>query len=474
MLRRVKTPSLESLFVAVLVLLGFRLGVLPIKDNSMFTHLRTGIDIAAGEGIPRADPYSYTAPGADWVVQSWLPEWSYGWLYRLADMRLVVLLQAILFALLAWLVCRLARAGSPVRTAASASLAVGIGIGHWTPRPLLFGLICMALTVLVVERRRSPWLLVPIVWLWVNSHGSFPLGLVWLGARAAGEALDWKDRPRETVRYIGGFLGGLAVSVLNPLGARLLLFPLTLGEKRSSFDAILEWQSPNFHLVSNRIALLSLAVTALLMFRARLTWRDAVPSVAFLVMALYSVRNLPVFAIVAAPVLARILRRPEWASPRPAATPRQQRLNRIMAATVAAMFVLFGSTIFTGDPLNTRPYPEDAVTWLETNDLIGEPHRLAHQDVVGNYLILRYGRSAPVFIDDRIDMYPVEVSGDYIDVLRARPDALDILDRYGVDMVLWDSRQPLVQLLRLSADWQEAYRDERWVVFRKTGVAAPA
>ena len=94
MLRRLRAPSLESLFVAALVLLGFRLGALPIGDNSMLTHLRTGIDMVAGDGIPRADPYSYTARGASWVVQSWLPEWTYGWLHRFGGFRLVLLEQA--------------------------------------------------------------------------------------------------------------------------------------------------------------------------------------------------------------------------------------------------------------------------------------------------------------------------------------------------------------------------------------------
>src|SRR5687767_2501267 len=159
----------------------------------MLTHLRTGIDMVHGRGIPRRDPYSWTAQGVDWVVQSWLPAWTYGWVHRLGGYRLVVLEQAVLMAVLAWLVLRLARAASPSRTALSGLIVVGIGLRYWAPRPLLFGLICMALTVTIVERRRTPWLLVPVVWFWVQSHGSFPLGLAWLAARAVGEGLDWRS-----------------------------------------------------------------------------------------------------------------------------------------------------------------------------------------------------------------------------------------------------------------------------------------
>jgi hypothetical protein len=470
LLRRLRAPRLESLFVAALVLFGFRLGALPIGDNSMLTHLRTGIDMVRGSGIPRVDPYSFSAAGAQWVVQSWLPEWTYGWAYRLGgnSFRLVVLEQAVLLAMVAWLVARLARAGSPLRTALSAGVAVGIGAPYWSARPLLFGLICMALTVTILERRRTPWLLVPVVWLWVNSHGSFPLGLLWLLARAVGEWLDWRDWPRETVRYIWGFLGSLAVAILNPLGARLLLFPLTLGRKSSVFETILEWQSPNFHLASNRFALVFLAITVALLFRARLTWRDSVPAMMFFVISLYAVRNLPVFAIVVAPVLARILKRPESAAPRPTPNESQLRMNRVLGLAIAAAFVIFGVAAVTQEPLRLRAYPERAATFLQDSRLLGEPHRLAHQDLVGNYLTFRFGRGAPVFIDDRVDMYPLRVSRDYRALLRGRPQALSVLDRYRIDTVLWEQDLALTQILRLSPQWREVFRDRDWIIFRRT------
>ncbi|MGH9277043.1 MAG: hypothetical protein ACRD12_02890 [Acidimicrobiales bacterium] len=467
-IRRLRAPSLESLFIAVLVLLGFRLGVLPIGDNSMFTHLRTGIDMVSGAGIPRRDPYSFTAAGAEWVVQSWLPEWTYGWLHRLGDFHWVQLEQGLLFALLAWLIARLAAAGSPLRTALSSGLAVAIGAPFWSPRPLMVGLICMALLITVVERRRSPWLLVPVVWLWVNSHGSFPLGLLWLGSRAVGERLDWNSWPRETLRYLGAFFAGLVLSVLNPLGAKLLLFPFRLGDKSSVFETVVEWQSPDFHRTGDRIALLFLTVAIVLMFRARLTWRDAIPATIFLAISLYAVRNLPVLAIVLAPVLHRILRRPDAAGPLRAPTESQLRINRALMVCIAAAFVIFGVASLNSSPLDFEGYPVEAVAFLDRNGLLYAPHHVAHQDVVGNYIELRHGRRAKAFIDDRVDMYTPEVSADYRKLLRGDPTSLEILERYGVDTVLWEKSLPLASILGEDEGWQSTYRDDDWVVFQRT------
>jgi len=307
---------MEALFAAVLVLFGFRLGVRPIGDNSMFTHLRTGVDAVAGRGIPRVDPYSFTAAGKPWTVQSWLPEWTYGWAHSLGGYRLVVLEQALLCAGLAWLIVRLARAGSSLRTTLAALVAIGIGAPYWSPRPLLFGLIFMALLITVVERRRSPWILIPIVYLWVQSHGSFPLGLAWLGARAFGQWLDWRDWPDDTMKYIGAFVAGLVVSVVNPLGARLLLFPFTLIQKQANFTSIIEWRSPDFNTSDGRFALVFVAVALVILTRSKVSWRDLVPVVGFLVISLLALRNLPVAAVVLAPVLGRALRRTDGSETR--------------------------------------------------------------------------------------------------------------------------------------------------------------
>ena len=463
---------MEALFGAVLVLFGFRIGIRPIADNSMFTHLRTGIDAVGGLGIPRVDPYSFTAPQTAWTVQSWLPAWTYGWAHSLGGTRLVVLEQGLLCAGLAWLMFRLAKAGSPVRTAIAASVAIGIGFAYWSPRPLLFGLICMALVITVVEGRQSPWLLVPIVWFWVQSHGSFPLGLVWLAARAFGQWLDWKAWPYDTMRYIGAFAVGLVLSVVNPLGARLLAFPFTLLEKQSNFASILEWQSPNFRGLEGRFALVFLVAALVILFRAKVSWRDLMPVAAFVVISLLAMRNLPALAVVIAPVLGRALRRPEGTS-RPSdadarLTPSRQRMNPAVMAAIVAMFVLFAASIWTSPAIEAAGYPETAVTYLDEEGLLTEPHRLAHQDFVGNYLTLRFGRRVPVFVDDRYDMFPDDVARDYRTMRAGGPEALSLLNRYEIDVVLWNRDQPLATVLAASDAWTEVFRDGEWVVYRHT------
>jgi hypothetical protein len=468
--RRLRPPSTESLFVAALVLFGFRLGAHAIGDNSMFAHLRTGRDIAYGLGIPRTDPYSFTAHGHPWVVQSWLAEATYGLLYRLGGLRLVIVEQALLCAVLAWLIVRLARAGTPLRTGLAGAIALGAGAAYWTQRPLLFGLICFALLVLVVDRRRSPWWLVPLFWLWVNTHGSFPLGMAWLGARAVGEGLDRRALPRDLGRYAVATVGGLAAACVNPLGPRLLTFAFTIGQKREVFRDITEWHSPNFQRDDGIFTLVFLVLALVVLLRGRVRWADALPAVGFLALGLLALRNIPPAAIALAPAVGAALRvgarAAEPAEPSQPASPPPT-LNLIFLAVVGVAMALFAASALTGPPLNLHGYPVAAIGYMDRHHLFDVPHRAVEPDIVGDYLVLRSGRRARVFIDDRFDMYPVAVSDDFTTLLHGGRNALAVLDRRRIDVVLWDAGGALPALLETTGGWQAAYRAGGWVVLRR-------
>ncbi len=464
--RERRAPGLEALFIGALALFGFRLGARPIGDNSMFVHLRTGIDMARTGAIPRRDSYSFTAHGHAWVVQSWLPEWTYGWAHELGGYRLVVVEQAVLMAVLAVLLGLLARAGTPLRTALAAGVAVAAGAAYWVPRPLMFGLVAMALTVLVVERRWSRWLLVPIMWVWVSSHGSFILGVGWLGLRGLGEVVDRRGWPEDSVRYAVGMVAGLVVAIANPLGFKLLTFPLTVGDKQKVFKTIVEWHSPNFQTGSGYFTLVFVVIALLVLLRRGAPWIDSLPVVGFIALGLVAQRNLPLAATVMAPALGRAMAVRDDAGA-PAARRDPSPVNLAFAGVLALAFGLFTAGVYRQAPLSLENYPIAAVNFIERTGWRTPAHRMAEQDVVGCYLDLRYGKQARVFVDDRYDMFPLSVSDDYAALLKGQPDSLQILDRRKVDVVLWAKSLPLVTTLRATGTWQQAYTKGDWVVLRR-------
>ena len=470
---RSATP-IERLFLATYALFAFRAGGLSIGDNSAFAHLRTGRLIADGGGIPREDPYSFTARGTRWVVQSWLPEWTYGAAWRLGGLQLVVLEQAVLAGLLALVTGSLARAGSALRTAGAAGLAIGVGAAFWSPRPLLFGLLAFALLVAVVERRRSPLWLLPIVWVWVSSHGSFPLGGAWLAATITGLALDARSLRAgwdAMGRYLVTFAAGLGVAVINPLGYRLLTFPMTVGEKREIFRNMLEWKPPNFQDFGPLFSLVFIVGALAVLLRRSTPFRDLLPVLGFTALGLLAVRNLPLLSVALAPALGRALAAPERTAMAPTSevgalsTPARLPIPFVGAFALAGLVLV--ASVWVQDPLELEAYPVEAVRYLDREGLLGSA-RIAHQDTTGGYLILLEGEEANVFIDDRVDMYPLDVTNDYFTLLRGRKDTLDVLERWDIEVVLWKQGLPLATTLdALDDSWRRTYVRDGWAVYER-------
>ena len=471
--RMPRPNALEALVLGTFALFGFAAGSRPIQDNSTFVHLRTGINMVHTWSIPRVDPYSFTAHGQPWVVQSWFASLLYGAAYVVGGVHLLQILNAVLFAALALVIALLARTGSGVRSMASAGAAVGLGIVYWTPRPLVFGLLGLALLIWITERNWSPLWVIPMMWVWVNTHGSFPFAFVWLGLRLLGEMFDTKSLRRPRWPLVVASVGGLVVAAINPLGPKLLVFPFTITHKQAAFKHVVEWATQNFQTRDGLFLLVALTITVLLLTRARLAWADALPVAGFLALGLFSARNIAPLAVVLAPALGRSMRSAKAGGAQPdLVRPQGERpaFARAAAFALAILVVAFGATSIAGPGFSFATYPTAAEQWMADRNLFDpQRHRVVAQDVVGCYLILLHGTHGRVFIDDRVDMYPLGVSLDYLALLRAQPTSPDILNRYEADVVLWPKGHPLVTLLQTQPEWKTVYADKGWVVLIRSG-----
>jgi hypothetical protein len=333
-----------------------------------------------------------------------------------------------------------------------------VGGAMWGPRPLLFGLLLLGVTLLVAEDRLPAPLLLPVFWVWVNTHGSFPLGLLALGCLALGHRLDGDRRPSE-LRPLLWAVGGTVLGAVNPLGPRLLTFPLGLLSRQDVLSEVVEWQSPSFDTTYGRAFLLVTVLTVAALVR-RASWRSAVPFVVFLVAALLAARNIPVASLVFVPVMAR------GAVGLGGITGERRTQG---GAVALAAVVLLGAVAVGGrlaEPdLRLERYPVDAVAWLDQQGLMAPTVRRASSDTVGNYLELVLGSDAHVFVDDRVDMFPTDVIDDELELVRGGPGWRSVLDRWDIEVVVWQRDSVLDQLLAEDPDWRLEYTDEAWVVY---------
>jgi hypothetical protein len=335
----------------------------------------------------------------------------------------------------------------------------------------MLGLLAMIGVVWIVELpdswigRRLMISLPIVMWLWVNVHGTWTIGFLYLGLHLIGRALDGAPPSggRERVLLRASVLAG-AVTLINPYFLDLVLFPLRLMGRSSVLNTVQEWQSPTFRDLGGKFFIAFVVVTIVLLSRKRPAWRDVLIASAFLVLGFWAVRNVGLMAVAVLPVLARSARRdqpvPDTRSP----------LNTILAGFL--VFAAIGTLLQGAGEANwnLQGYPVKAVATLDAQHLLG--HRLFTNDVWGGYLIATRYPSQHVFYDDRYDMYPVAVSEDYDAIAGLRPNWQSLLDKWGIDVIMWRPGSGLSQALALlPAKWTRVYSDGTAVVYARRATA---
>lgn len=460
---RARGATYERVVVAILCLVGVQIGSRPLNDNSFLTHLATGRLILDEGGIPRADPYSFSAHGEPWTVQSWLASVIYAGIERAGGLVSLRLLTVVLTVALLQLVWRLTRPAETLLGRVLPTIAViAIGNTYWSERPLLFGLVGLALVLLVAEDGLHPAWLLPVMWIWVNTHGSFPFAGAVLVLLAIGRRLDG-ERPDVELRALAWCVGGIALAAVNPLGPRLLVFPLSVLDKREAFASVVEWQAPSWTLLAQRaFAILAIGALAAVLLRRR-RWRSILPIVAFSAAGAMSMRNLSQAAIVVVCAVA-----PAFAGLGRVRAEDRRAINGPAALAFSVLAVVFLVTSLTRPHTDLDAYPTEVAAWLEEQQLLGPDTRVLAADFVGNYLEARFGPDeVQVYIDDRVDMYPLSVIHDY---QALRDDDREagipaVVERIDPTVIVWESDTVLGRWLDADPEgWTVVHRTDDWLV----------
>ena len=169
----------------------------PIRPQDFWWHIAIGREILLSGQIPLVDSYSYTMAGQPYPAYQiyWLMELIMYIVFRIGGGALIVFFQSLLiteaYGIILWN-CSLA--SRSWRIAAFGLLfAAALGLNDWNVRPQAITFLLGALILLAINRLRSTqkklWLGVfPFVMaIWVNSHGTFPIGLALIGAWSLDE-----------------------------------------------------------------------------------------------------------------------------------------------------------------------------------------------------------------------------------------------------------------------------------------------
>ena len=443
--------------------IGAVLGARSLRDNSFLTHLATG-RLILDHGAVHVDPYTFTVHGTPWVVQSWGASIIYASAERALGDWAIRGVIALVTGLLLATVWRLTRpAGGLLSRIVLMALVGGAQFAAWSARPQIFAFALLAAAMLVLVERRSAWWLLGIFALWINMHGSFPVGIVAVGLTSLALVIERRERWVRILTTGFAAAGGSIVGALvSPYGLDILWFPVKLLGRSAVLKYIVEWRQPSIHDVTTWFAI-ALAVTALWSIARRRAWGWMPLVIVFTAMGAWSTRNLVLAAIVAVPAVAPGL---EGLGTFPSVPSLSWRKAVVGGAAVMAV-VLAG--VGLSNDWDLSEYPVAAVDWAQSHHLVANPSvRVVTHDYVGNYLELRYGSRANAFVDDRAEVFSLQNTEDYVSLLAPKSKLGDwqrVLDRYRADVVIWSAHSAgLVQALAASPRWHTGYRDADWIV----------
>ena len=373
-----------------------------LAESDTFWQVRTGLLILGEERLPRSDPFSWTAHGNAWTINSWGFDVVLALAYRAWGLPGVALAGAVLVMLAAAGVLVLARrlGAHPVSAGCVLLLGSPVLIDWLSARPQLVDYVAVPLLLLLLRRiaegGRPVGSILGVLALsvvWINLHAAAVLGI----ALAIGTSAALLARRRSRARGWWCLAGGgaaLTGCLVNPYGIDALKHSFTV--KDASVGVVQEWQ-PIDPADPTQVVMLLLGAAAWLIALRR---REVTLITALTVLGIagvLAIRFLPVLVVVALPVLAAAAAHPalrQYASSR-----RIVLIPGGMAGVAALLLLALPGLGHLGQPDPAR-YPVHALGQLPSGC------RLFNSYAIGGYVLLQRPDVA-VSMDSRNDLYGV-------------------------------------------------------------------
>ncbi|MGC1223386.1 MAG: hypothetical protein WA872_16550 [Candidatus Sulfotelmatobacter sp.] len=462
----------RNVFLAALFIGLFAMAARNVTDPDVWWHLKTGQYIAQHRSVPHTDPFSYTRAGQPWVAHEWLSELLLYEIERTAGWAgLIMIFAAVLSAafFLLYLRCGPATYVAGVATIVAAWATVPV----WGVRPQVLSLLLISLWLLILDRSdRNPellWWTLPLTLLWVNLHAGFAVGLALSALYLAGEWIErapGRSRQSPSGQRIAAliFLLDVLIVPLNPNGLRMFSYPFETLRSAAMQKYIAEWASPNFHHPEYWPFLLIVLATfaALSWSRLELRLRDLLLLLVSLYAALVSIRLIPLFVLIAVPLVATRLGSWPRSDGRRLQSSARTLLNGLILLAMAAFAGVHIAQIIQRQPqVEIERFPARAAAFLQNHPPSG---RIFNHYDWGGYLIWKLYPSTPVFIDGRDDLYGQQLFDQFAETYQFKGDWQQTLKQWSIDTVIVPSDSPLATGLRSSPGWTVSYEDPQAVV----------
>ena len=481
----------------------------PVWHSDVWGHLSYGDWIRTEKQIPTTEPLMPLAKGMPWVDIAWLSQVVASGLFQLWGVVGIQFSFAVAITLCAGLfMLTLQRKTGNLNWGILGAALFGLlnfqqffvdfpaMYALW--RPQLAGLVCCVLLFSRLCSNRSPsdrlrsidWVLIPGLFvLWANLHGSFLVGLGFLALWTLGRVCDVGFRtgslPKairdpQAIRTLLLLEISAVASLINPYGLNLYFEVLNFTGSPNLQD-LLDWEPLTIHRSQGQwfaAMVIALAVIYRLTPR-RINSGEVLLLVGLGLWTMWTSRIIVWWSIPAAyyfTLHAAAAWNRNHSKSKPAAVPLPRK-GLWTVATLGICWIFFaispfGVRVMHGRQVEfkqsvSRSTPVDAVKFLQEEKLEGLIYNAYEW---GDYLRWAAGPRTQIFLNSHAHLVPVEVWRSYRTIAAGSNNSLDLLDRYGAEVVFVDlaRHRELISTLKKTDDWREVYRDGIAVIFKRT------
>jgi hypothetical protein len=464
--------SISQLFVAILVVSLFVMATRAVLDADFWWHLRTGQWIIENRAIPHADPFSLSFQGKPWIAHEWLSEIFFYTGYRTGGLNMLALTFAGVITI-AYFLSYWRSSGKPYLAGIVTIFGAIASAPVWGVRPQMLTLLLFSIWIFLLERyfdsgNKKIIIFLPLIMiLWVNLHAGYILGLALLaiyiflkmieGYLPSTWAADKTTNPNRGLLLpaLAGLVACCIAVLINPNGYEMFMYPFgTLGSQ-AMMTLISEWLSPNFH--SREWMPLALFLIILLagglFSRRRSSLTDIALAGIFGFAALRSMRNVPLFAIVAIPIISFQLDGIiHYSANRKEPTKIINFVNSsILIIVMLAGLAQVSTTLLNQNKSELEVFPETSVNWIKENNPEGN---IFNSYGWGGFLIWHLYPNYKVYVDGRADLYGDTYLQDFVTIYQAKPGWEAKLEKAKIKIALVETDSPIANALSKDSNWK--------------------
>ncbi len=416
----------------------------PIGDNSFLWHIRAGsLQVELGS-VLTTDPFSFTASGETWLTQSWLADILYARLESLSGLGFVpwmlLVVTSLTFAGIALIAFKASQ--SVVATAVVLLLSTVSLVSFLVPRPVIFSYLLFVLVILAWERTSARWTLPFLFWIWASVHGSFFLGLAYIGLRLLTKK-DWRAMAFPVVSGLVTLLTPHGWGVIQMLGEFLTASP--------HLDLLTEWKSPELFTPVFFPVFIGIVLIIYGAMRQHLVPWDLLLIVPFFALSLTALRSVP-------PAWLALLV-PVSLSLQDTGRRLPKRFGLVATTIFGAAIAVVPFLLVDHEGLATDRFPVGLAESLDGS-------RMFHNDVVGGFLIWHSGPELQVFIDDRAELFQERLQ-EFVDIRSGNEPWEPLFERYRLTQALLGEDEAMVQWLK-DAGWAVAAEEGGFVLLEES------